>query len=440
MKTMKTLRKYRAHLTVLIASSLVALFLAEALLTVYRLWKHGKIGREEVIRVRRESRDGEVGGTTIRDENSQVLHPFFGYTYNPKDKDINNFGFWTKYDISLGKSGYSIKNTVRSELLVIGIFGGSFAGGVGSQHAYLEEKLKSAFPDKRPIILNFGVGGHALPQSALIYIYFKELFDVVVFIDGLNELWNYVDNNKAGVPPEYAKAAHYIYKISRQELTPVQFERTSHIISLKRKIEKIAALSLLPIIRQSLLVHHLWNALHTYWSRRVAETSRDIVKSYENGKNFVDMDDQAILSLAARQWGRYHKLIHDLSAIDGVLSIHLLQPNPFVPGSKILTTEEKQRVNNSFPVKEYVLNGYPKLQAEISNLGRQGLIVEDLTGVFKSADISVWNDSAHVNQKGNKVIADKIVELLRANKKFISANHVTRQGAAAFQITDKPSR
>jgi hypothetical protein len=105
-----------------------------------------------------------------------------------------------------------------------------------------------------------------------------------------------------------------------------------------------------------------------------------------------------------------------------------------------LTTEEKQRVNNSFPVKEYVLNGYPKLQAEISNLGRQGLIVEDLTGVFKSADISVWNDSAHVNQKGNKVIADKIVELLRANKKFISANHVTRQGAAAFQITDKPSR
>ena len=231
---MKTLRKYRAHLTVLVASFLVAFFLAEGLLTVYRVVKHGKVGREEVIRVRRESRDAVVGGTTIRDENSQLLHPFFGYTYNPKDKDINNFGFWTKYDISLDKSGYSIKNTVRSDLLVIGIFGGSFAGGIGSQDDYLEEKLKSVFPDKRPIILNFGVGGHALPQSALIYIYFKELFDVVVFIDGLNELWNYVDNNKAGVPPEYAKAAHYIYKISRQELTPVQFERTSHIISLKR--------------------------------------------------------------------------------------------------------------------------------------------------------------------------------------------------------------
>jgi hypothetical protein len=437
---MKTVKKYRAHLTLLVASSLVALFLAEALLSVYRLLKHGKIGREEVIRVRRESRDHVVGGTTIRDENSQVLHPFFGYTYNPKDKDINNFGFWTKYDISLGKSGYSIKNTVRSELLVIGIFGGSFAGGIGSQHAYLEEKLKSVFPDKKPIILNFGVGGHALPQSALIYIYFKELFDVAVFIDGLNELWNYVDNNKAGVPPEYAKAAHYIYKISRQELTPIQFERTSHIMSLKRKIDKITALSLLPIIRQSLLVHHVWNALHTYWSRRVAETSRDIVKSYENGKKFVDMDDDAILSLAARQWGKYHKLIHDLSAIDGVLSIHLLQPNPFIPGSKNLTPDEKYRVANSFPVKEYVVNGYPNLQAEIANLRPQGVIVEDLTGVFKSIDISVWNDSAHVNKEGNRLIADKIVQLIRVNKKSISPNRATQQRSAMIQTTGKLSR
>jgi hypothetical protein len=429
---MKTLRKYRAHLTVLVASFLVAFFLAEGLLTVYRVVKHGKVGREEVIRVRRESRDDVVGGTAIRDENSQVLHPFFGYTYNPKDKDINNFGFWTKYDISLGTSGYSIKNTVRSELLVVGIFGGSFAGGIGSERDYLEKKLKSIFPDKKPIVLNFGVAGHALPQSALIYIYFKELFDVVVFIDGLNELWNYVDNNKAGVPPEYAKAVHYIYKISRQELAPIQFERTAYIVSLKRKIEKVTALSLLPIIRQSLLVHHVWNALQTYWSRKVAETSLDIVKSYENGRKFVDMDDDAILNYAAHQWGSYHKLIHDLSAIDGVLSIHLLQPNPFVPNSKILTPEEQYRVTHSFPIKPYVVNGYPKLQKEISRLRPQGLIVEDLTGVFKSVNTSVWGDSAHVYKEGNRLIAEKIVELIKANKKLISPDRVTQQGSAVL--------
>jgi len=434
------LKKYRAHLALLVASFLVAFFLAEGFLTVHSMVKYGGVGREELIRVRREWRDDVVGGTAIRDENIQVLHPFFGYTYNPKDKGINNFGFWTKHDISLEKSGYSISNSSRSELLVIGIFGGSFAGGIGSQQEYLEAKLKSLFPDKKPIVLNFGVGGHALPQSALIYIYFKELFDVVVFIDGLNELWNYVENNKAGVPPEYAKAVHYIYKISRQELTPVQFERTSHIMSLKQKIDTITALSLLPIIRQSLFVHHAWKALQSYWSRKVAETSLDIVKSYENGRSFFDLDNDAILSHAARQWGKYHKLIHHLAAIDGVLSIHLLQPNPFVRGSKILTPDEKQRIANSFPVRPYVVNGYPKLQAEIAKLRQQGLMVEDLSDVFRRIDTSVWNDSAHVNQKGKRVIADKIVELIRVNKKSISANRAVRQPSATLQTTGKLSR
>jgi hypothetical protein len=423
----KILKNYTAHSTVLAVACLVAFLLAEGLVTVYRMVKHGKIGREEVIRLRQELRYDALEGTAFRFENILVLHPLFGYTYNPKHKRINKFGFDTRHDISLENSGYSISsvtNSVRSELLVIGIFGGSFAQYIGYEYQYLEDKLKSIFPDKKPVVMNFGVGGHALPQSAFIYIYFKELFDVVVFIDGLNELWNYVENNKTGVPPEYAKASHYTYKISRQELTPIQFERTSHIISLKRKISNITSLSLLPIIRQSLFVHHLWNALQSYWSQKIAETSLEIVKSYENGQRFFDMDDDVILSHAAHQWGKYHKLIHHLAAIDGVLSIHLLQPNPFVPGSKTLTPEEKQRVLHSFTVGRYVVNGYPKLQAEISKLRTQGLMVEDLTGVFKSVDTSIWKDSAHVNQEGSRLIADKIVELISANKKVISPNRV----------------
>jgi hypothetical protein len=410
-------------MALLVASFLVAVFLAEGFLTIYRLVKHGRVGREEVIKVRQELPHDVLGDAGNRVENIMVLHPFFGYTHNTKDKGVNNFGFYTKYDVSLENSAYSIKNSVRSELLVVGIFGGSFARDIGTEYVYLEDKLKSIFPDKKLVVMNFGLGGHALPQSAFIYIYFKELFDVVVFIDGLNELWNYVDNNKVGVPPEYAKAVHYIYKISRQELTPIQFERTSHIMSLKRKIDNITSLSLLPIIRHSFFVHHVWNALQSYWSRKVAATSLDILKSYEDRPKFFDAEDDGILGHAARQWGKYHKLIHHLAAIDGALSIHFLQPNPFVPGSKSLTPEENNRVAKSYPVKEYVVNGYPKLQAEIANLRPQGLIVEDLTGVFKPINTSVWIDSAHVNKEGSRIIADKIVELIRTNQRSITRQH-----------------
>jgi hypothetical protein len=160
--------------------------------------------------------------------------------------------------------------------------------------------------------------------------------------------------------------------------------------------------------------------LQTHWSRKIAEISLGIVKGYERGEKFFDMDDDAILNYAAHQWGSYHKLVHHLSAIEGVLSIHLLQPNPFVPDSKSLTVEEENRIANSFPIRQYVVNGYPKLQTEISNLRQQGLIAEDLTGMFKSVDTSIWDDSAHVNEKGSRLVVDKIVELIGANKKLIS--------------------
>jgi hypothetical protein len=421
MKLLKLLRELTARLALIVAGCLVGLFLAEGLLVVRSLVKYGWVGRDKLIAERRDLRDDVQVGAGNRDENRQVLHPFFGYTYNPKDQGINNFGFYSKYDFSLEDFRYSIRNTVRSELLVIGIFGGSFAGQIGGQQVYLEEKIGPLFPGKKPVVINFGVGGHALPQSALIYVYFKDLFDVVVFIDGLNELWNYVENNRAGVPPEYAKAAHYLYKISREELTPFQFERTAEIVSLRRKIDSMTALSLRPVIRHSLLVHHSWKVLQANWSKRIGQASQEIVKSYEVARpRFFSLDDDAVLSHAAASWGRYHHLVHHLAAMDGVFSLHLLQPNPFVPGAKVLTADEELRVNNSFPVKPYVVNGYPQLQAEVSNLRAAGVVAEDLTGIFKSVGESVWNDSAHVNPRGRRLIVDKVVQVIRANKELIS--------------------
>ena len=415
------LKTYRTHLVLLFASVLFASFLTEGFLTVYLLLQYGKVGREELIRARAELRDDIVGGSGNRFENRLVLHPFFGYTYNPKDKGINNFGFPAQYDISFDTSRYSIKDHSRSDSLVIGMFGGSFAELTGKEHAYLEERVKPIFPDKKPIVMNFAVGGHALPQSAFIYLYFQELFDVVVFIDGLNELWNSVENNNAGVPPEYAKAAHYIYKISRQELTPTQFERTSQIISLKRNIDNITWLSLLPIIRQSLFIHAAWKVLHMYWSRRISERSLDIANSYNSTAKFIDTEEDAILNYAAREWRRYHIGIHNLSTMEGVRSFHLLQPNPFVPNSKTLTPQEKKLIENSYPIApRYVMSGYPKLQAEIANMREQGVIVEDLTNVFKAIDTSIWIDAGHANDKGSRLVMDKIVELIRANKNSIT--------------------
>ena len=114
-----SLSEYRSYITALTGGFLVAIFLVEGFLMAYRFVKRGKVAGEDAINVREESRRDPLGEGN-RVENVMVLHLFFGYTHNPKDKGVNNFGFDTKYAVSLEKSAYSIQNVVRSELLVVG--------------------------------------------------------------------------------------------------------------------------------------------------------------------------------------------------------------------------------------------------------------------------------------------------------------------------------
>src|SRR5262249_49628587 len=147
------------------------------------------------------------------------LHPFFGFVYK-KGQWIfsfnqqgphyaNRWGFQTSHEIGLCGDRYCIDNEPdRSRFLVVGIFGGSFAHYMADFSDYLEDSLEHDFPGKQVVVLNFAMGGHAFPQALNIYTYFRDVVDVPVFLDGLNELWNGVDNNRGGFPPEFAKGPH----------------------------------------------------------------------------------------------------------------------------------------------------------------------------------------------------------------------------------------
>ena len=242
----------------LILSIIIGLTLAEIILTLAHTVQHGWPRRYEFIESRSANVEHLFQPTTENerwDDTQLALHPFFGYTWNPSLEKVNSIGFRCKYDITLSKNGYELTGKDPENILCVGIFGGSFADFVARDGGTLEKSLKETFPDKVPIVLNFGCAGYALPQTAFIYLFYRDLFDVVVFIDGLNECWNYITNNNAGFPPQYAKASHYTYKLSREKLTPEIFENTASIISLQGKIEYITRLSLHPIIRRSILIH-----------------------------------------------------------------------------------------------------------------------------------------------------------------------------------------
>jgi len=412
------MKEYLKRTLLVLLGLLIAFLLAEGIVTIYRLAKYHTLRRDAPILHRQNVLTKILGASLVanpnrRWENTLVIHPLFGYTYNPNHEGVNNFGFRTKYDIVLSDFGYSIAHhRPRNELLIVGIFGGSFAEMVGSHRAYLEKKLITLFPDKVPVVMTFGVGGHALPQSAFIYIYFKDLFDIIIFIDGLNELWNAVENNRSGYPPEYAKAAHFQYKLSLNELTPGRFIHTSKIISLKQKLAKITMLSLNSLVKHSLVVHYLWLYLAHRWSYQIDQESLLIKKSYEQNPNFFHLDEKNILDHAARQWTSYHNVIEDIASNEETLAIHLLQPNPFVPNSKKLTNDEVRLVTRSYPVKDFVLEGYPQLREGIARLRKEEIIAEDLSYMYRDVEEPIWVDAAHPNKRGRKLIMDKVFSIL----------------------------
>lgn len=370
--------------------------------------------REKVLR----NKGGDLAAPDpARGINNMEIHPFFGYVHNPKLPGVNNFGFLTKYNITLLNGKYSLLNINKEKAFVIGIFGSSFAEEVGHESEFLEKEISALFPEKVPVVINFGIGGHAFPEEAFIFTYFKELLDVAVFVDGLSEIWNLVDNNNAGCPPEYAKAVDFQYKLSLNRMSPEVFTSTARILAKRKSIVSAARASLLPIIKRSLLAHYVWVMWTRLKEREIYLDFLTIKKSYESQGKFFDVSDDAILDFAVERWKSYHCLIHNIASSQNILNIHLLHPNPFVAGSKHLTNEERKLITNSYPVKDVVLVGYPKLQRSVMELKKTGLITEDLSYIFKEERKNIWIDSCHANKAGSEIILRKIAELIKNNYK-----------------------
>ena len=351
-------------------------------------------------------------------ENSLELHPLFGYVYNPASTDVNNYGFLSQHNFVLTENGYTIPGLNPDKSLVIGIFGGSFAQLTAqNSQQILAEKVSMLFPQYEPVLINFAVGGHALPQSAFVYTYFRNMVDVAIFIDGLNELWNYVNNNNAGYPSEYAKAAHYQYKLSLNLFSAQQLEKAASIISLQKKMKFVTELSLSPPLRHSVLTHYIWSSLAKYWQNSISKESRAVEKSYDDRMDFHKIDDRSLVRIAAKQWGQYHQLIHEMSLNSGVLDIHVIQPNPYVPGSKRVFTEKEQQImrNDDGNSQFCVVNGYPLLRKELLRISELGAVAKDLSYIYEEREESIWVDYCHTDTIGYNVVMDEIAALIQQN-------------------------
>jgi hypothetical protein len=375
---------------------------------------------------------------------STVVHPYLGWSRRPaaalqslvplqrtfpdgppsdwyrRNNRANAFGF---------RSEIEDYREVGEEDFVIGIFGGS----VANQLALLGgDTIVAALSQRRPElggkirILNFGLGGYKQPQQTILLLEMILLgvpFDVVVNLDGFNEVALGAGDAAAGHHPIFPHRPHHLRTVefSSGQPTHAAIELSAAILKARRESRRWREwLGAGP--GRSALVAALVGLRLQALARRAAEAEHAL--QYPSGTGQVPAMariDAPCLSggagcwrLIADLWERSSLAMAALARAEGALYLHLLQPHQYLKGSKRLTAEERRvAYAPRHPWSRAVARGYPHLRRRVPLLLQAGVRFHDLTGAFRSRTETLYEDSCcHFNSRGGRILGAEVARLI----------------------------
>jgi hypothetical protein len=111
-------------------------------------------------------------------------------------------------------------------------------------------------------------------------------------------------------------------------------------------------------------------------------------------------------------WKRSSLAMHQLCEARGIRYVHVLQPTLHDEGSKVMTEEERRGGVNDEGLHPAVVRGYPLLREALSELREAGVEALDACDTFKEVPQTIYVDSCHVTQEGNRILADNIARMM----------------------------
>lgn len=347
----------------------------------------------------------------------EILHPYFGFVYDPAMESISDYGFCDDSPPVLPKPANG---------LVVGVFGGSFAK---QMYTYAQYTLVASL---KPIndnitVLNFALGGYKQPQQLLVLSYFLSLgahFDVVINLDGFNEVaLPQADNIPYDVFPLFPRAWNLrVVNVLEPHIVP----RLAKLYDLRQERKRLARRFLKYHLYHTASTSILWRALDARLAKMIYGLSTYIgdynskkpLEPVATGPPFSFSDDADLYDYLATHWRRCSQQMNILCEAYGIRYYHFLQPNQYVPGSKPIGPEEATAaIVDDCKYKSGVLLGYPLLRTEGSEMAGE-LSFRDLTMIFSETTDVLYNDTCcHLNKKGYEIIADTIGTFIVGNWK-----------------------
>lgn len=287
---------------------------------------------------------------------------------------MNNYAFRNDYDIA--------KEKTPGKLRII-VLGGSVAWGAGASSnqtvwtKVLEDLLKENNVSAE--VLNAGCAGYISFQE-LIYLQFKLLDfspDLVIVFDGYNDLFmsslyseKKYENNTT---PYYEAEKSFYTQPLLVQIGGLVKERSNFFKLIKRTREKIL---------------------------------------YENGKPMYKISSLNKAGIA--NYFSNIKSVLDILKGRGIKGIFVLQPYIF-ESKKILSSTEKVILQKSRQEAPVIKEAMDVLRRDYRNFTvREGINFCDLNDVFDNIPVSqtVWFDHVHLNDQGNRIIAERLKDVI----------------------------
>ncbi len=337
------------------------------------------------------------------------LHPFFGYTLFRDADGANNHGFPTRHPYPHIK---------QSDEYVIGIFGGSVAQQVVQNPEALRRRLTPALRQagaQRLTFLPFAMGGWRQPQSTFALLYYLDSLDLVIFLDGFNEVVHLAPDELAQHPTRFPFAEVYSPLIAAGDspyaaAAAGRLELATHAIAWTTRLS-----DQLPL-RYSLGAHLVWRTITAQYTRYANEVRAEIERLSAQDWRGIEAPLGDATARAADYLRFYSRLTREAAqaaAASNKPFFHFVQPNQYVHGAKPLSDIERDEYTAK-PWAGVVTPAYARLAQLVAELRARGVRSTYLGRLFEHTRETVYSDDCcHLNPLGlarlEEAMADEIL-------------------------------
>lgn len=351
-----------------------------------------------------------------------TLHPFLGYTFRPSFEGTNAQGFHGGVP--------SLPYRPADDELVVGVFGGSVAMQVADARDHIATILLPAARAKgyaRVTVMPFAIGGWRQPQHFNAMVRWLDEVDVVVLVDGFNEVIHLGDWHLARQPAEFPWSAVYA-TLARQPSATETLDR-AELIRLHARAARLTHRLDAPPLRASALAHLAWRAWVAGYESRVAELRRALENAPFDGV-VPERDPVAIARRRESYLAWWHELLLYSDAIArmrGKPFFHFVQPNQYDRGSKPLSAEERESFTRNAAWFDEVTPRYAIVERMTERLREAGVDSTHLGRLFAGTPDTVYaDDCCHFNRLGVETLAGAVAGHVADSGRLVPRDSIER--------------